>query len=61
MEKAIQRSATTECSDGQVPPTEGSPEVRRSFSMDTGEAEGVRKALSGYSGSFKRRSIRVSE
>ena len=57
----LQRSATTDCRDDwHVFPTQTQPGMRRSVSMDVGDADGVRKMVSGFSGSFKRRSLRVS-
>ena len=57
----VQRSATADCRDEcHASPTGSPPEIRRSISMETGEAEGVRKLVPGFSGSIKRRSIRVS-
>lgn len=58
----IQRSATTDCrEDHATTPPESPPEIRRSISMDNEEASGIKKAVLGYSGSFKRCSIRVSK
>lgn len=64
----IIRSATTgsvESSSDRTCDATGSPgnspgRMRKSMSMDTGEAEYVKKVLITQSGSFKRRSIRVS-
>lgn len=69
MKPPMQRSATTDLAslheqdqpkaDAGNPP-DGSPDVmRKSVSMDSGEAEVIKKTLISTSGSFKRRSIRV--
>lgn len=59
--KLMQRSATTDCKDESIPRSDTAPEMRRSISMDNGEAEGIKKAVTGLAptSSFKRRSIRV--
>ncbi|WAR19230.1 hypothetical protein MAR_001068 [Mya arenaria] len=58
--KVVQRSSTIAADGDAVPtPTDtGSPcEVRKSVSMDVGEAEATRTTLSAFKG-FNRRSIR---